>query len=113
MARKLQLLQYQLEESENAHRKTKYRFLFYSYNYSICLLRSSIVKYPSNLRDAHNQIQNIRKEYLLLKDFYSKDIQNWKIHLQTIKNTLQKGNRSRLSSFFCNYLLHRNTNNNG
>jgi len=48
------------------------------------------VKYSSNLRLTHNQIKNIRTEYLLLQDSYSKTIQNWKIYLQTIDNTLQK-----------------------
>ena len=38
-----------------------------------------------------NQIQNIRKEHLVLKDFYSKDIQNWKAYFQTIETTCQKG----------------------
>jgi hypothetical protein len=36
-------------------------------------------------------MQNIRKEYLFLKDFYSKETQNWKKYFQTIENTFQKG----------------------
>jgi len=36
-------------------------------------------------------MQNIQKEYLLLKDFYSKETQNWKKYFQTIENTFQKG----------------------
>ncbi|CAF1065974.1 unnamed protein product [Adineta steineri] len=83
MSRKLQLLQDQLEESENAHKKTK----------------SSISKYSSNLRVTHNQIQNIRKEYLLLQDLYSKDTQNWKTYLQTTENTLQKELQTSMTKF--------------
>ncbi|CAF3746890.1 unnamed protein product [Adineta steineri] len=83
MSRKLQLLQDQLEESENAHKKTK----------------SSISKYSSSLRVTHKQIQNIRKEYLLLQDSYSKDIQNWKTYLQTTENTLQKELQTTMTKF--------------
>lgn len=39
----------------------------------------------------HHQIQNIRKEHLSLKDFYSKETQNWKTYFHTIENTFQKG----------------------
>jgi hypothetical protein len=56
--------------------------------------RISFSKCSSNLRTTRNQIQNIRKEYVQLRDFYSKDIQNWKIYLQTAENTLQQGNKS-------------------
>ena len=36
-------------------------------------------------------MQTIRKEHLGLKEFYSKDIQNWKMYFQTIETTFQKG----------------------
>ncbi|CAF3576825.1 unnamed protein product [Rotaria sordida] len=74
MTRKLQLVKDQLEQSINAHQETK----------------NSFSKYSSKLRLTHSQIQNIRKEYFILQDFYSNDIQNWKIYLQTVENTLQK-----------------------
>jgi hypothetical protein len=83
MTRKMQLKQDQLEQEENAHRETK----------------SAFIKYSSNLRVSHNQLQNIRKEHSLLQDLYSKDIQNWKLYLQSIKNTLQKGNQFNYGSF--------------
>lgn len=72
MTRKLQLANDQLQQSENAHRETKY-------------------KSSSNLRVIQNQIQTIRKEHLFLKDFYSKETQNWKTYFQTIETTFQKG----------------------
>lgn len=37
-------------------------------------------------------MQNIRKDYFTLKDFYINDIQSWKMYLQAVENTLQKGN---------------------
>jgi chromosome segregation ATPase len=83
MTRKMQLKQDQLEQEENAHRETK----------------SAFIKYSSNLRASRNQLQNIRKEHSLLQDLYSKDIQNWKLYLQSIKNTLQKGNQFNYGSF--------------
>jgi chromosome segregation ATPase len=75
MNRRLQLANDQLQQSQIAHRETK----------------SSFSQCSSNIRATHNQIQNIRKEYLFLKDFYSKETQNWKIYFQTIENTFQKG----------------------
>ncbi|CAF2796492.1 unnamed protein product [Rotaria sp. Silwood2] len=74
MIRKLQLVQDQLEQSINAHQETK----------------NSFSKYSSKLRFTRNQIENIRKEYLILQDFYSNDIQNRNMYLQTAENTLQK-----------------------
>ena len=53
--------------------------------------RSSWLKSSSNVRSTFNQIQNIRKEYWFLKDFYSKEILNWKTYFQTLENTFQKG----------------------
>ncbi len=86
MTRKLQLIQDQFEQSENAHQQTKSEiFIFNNIHIQLVYLR---VKYSSNLRLKHNQIKNIRAEYLLLQDSYSKTIQNWKIYL----HTLQKGN---------------------
>ncbi|CAF3392823.1 unnamed protein product [Rotaria sp. Silwood1] len=74
MTRKLQLVHDQLEQSINAHQETK----------------NSFSKYSSKLRLTRNQIQTIRKEYSILQDFYSNDIQNWKMYLQTVEITLQK-----------------------
>ncbi len=77
MTRKVQLANDQLQQTQNVHREMKN-------------------KYSSNLRMIQNQIQTIRKEHLFIKDFYSKEIQNWKIYFQTIEATLQKGNCSNL-----------------
>ncbi|CAF3838161.1 unnamed protein product [Adineta steineri] len=74
MTRKLQLVQDQLQHSEMSHHEIKTSF-------SQCSL---------NLRTIRNQVETIRNEYSLLKDFYSKDIQNWHSNFQTIKNSLQK-----------------------
>jgi hypothetical protein len=64
-------------------------FIFNNIHIQFVYLR---VQYSSKLRLTHNQIKNIRAEYLILQDSYSKTIQNWKMYLQTIENTLQKGN---------------------
>ncbi|CAF0717704.1 unnamed protein product [Adineta steineri] len=74
MTRKLQLVQDQLQHSEMSYHEIKTSF-------SQCSL---------NLRTIRNQVETIRNEYSLLKDFYSKDIQNWHSNFQTIKNSLQK-----------------------
>ncbi|UJR10636.1 hypothetical protein I4U23_014832 [Adineta vaga] len=48
---------------------------------------------------AHNQIKSLRKEYALAQDSYSKDIQNWKTHLQTTENTLQNHMKNVMSNY--------------
>lgn len=53
--------------------------------------RSSYSRCSMNIRAILNQIQNIRKEHLSLKDFVSKDTQNWKKFFQTTRNSLEKG----------------------
>jgi chromosome segregation ATPase len=83
MTRKIQLIQDQLEQSENAHQKTKFAF----------------TKYSSNLQVTRNQVQTIRKEHLLLQDLYSKDTQNWKMYLQSVQDALQKGNQFNHTKF--------------
>ncbi|CAF0992035.1 unnamed protein product [Rotaria sordida] len=74
MTRKRQLAQDQLEQSKIAHQETK-----------LALSQCS-----SNTRATCNQIQHIRKEHSSLKDFYLKEIKNWKTYFSTIEMTLQK-----------------------
>ncbi|CAF0764701.1 unnamed protein product [Rotaria sp. Silwood1] len=74
MTRKQQLAQDQLEQSKIAHQETKLA-------YSQCTF---------NIRATFHQIQNIRKEHSLLKDLYSKEIQNWKTFFSSTEATLQK-----------------------
>lgn len=58
-----------------------------------CLFtRNRCSKYASSLRSLQSQVQNIRKEYFILRDLYSNDIQSWRLYLQTIDKSLEKGN---------------------
>ena len=53
--------------------------------------RLSYSRCSTNIRAIQNQIQSIRKEHLSLKDFFFKDIQNWKTYFQTTGKSIQKG----------------------
>jgi len=97
MSRRLQLIQDEFEQSENAHKETKYEdFVESIYSYAIYLFRVTFSKYSSNLRVTVNQI---RKEYSFLQESYSKNFQNWKMYLQTMENTLQKEIQSMMNNY--------------
>ena len=55
------------------------------------VFRLSYSRCSNHIRAIQNQIETIRKEHLFLKDFYSKEILNWKTSFRTAENSIQKG----------------------
>ncbi|CAF1156456.1 unnamed protein product [Adineta ricciae] len=74
MTRKHQLVQDQLQQSECAHQDTK----------------TSFAQCSLTIRKLSNPVETIRKEHFILKEFYSKQIDNFKTDFLTTKMTLQK-----------------------
>ncbi|UJR35192.1 hypothetical protein I4U23_027959 [Adineta vaga] len=91
ITRKHQLVQDQFQQSEKSHEETKTSFLQ-------CSL---------NIRQIQNQIETIRRDYLLLKEFDLKQTQNSKTDFQTTKTTLEKEIRTIIDKYIKQINEHR------